>query len=550
MAFRKSAAIAALGMFALILGGAAADEPKSGGELVVGFFSDITGLDPTRNGGAAGDLTAVLFERLLVLRDDGSVVPALATEREWLDDTTMRFTLREGVTFHSGTAFDANAAKWNIDRLIDPDLGAIQFAFLSPVIKETRVVDDHTLDIELQGPNASWEKLVASHTVMLDPAKVEELGDGFSAAPSGTGAFMLEEWAPRQYVKMTRNPDWWDEGNYVETLRFDIIPELSTRVLALQAGDIDVLTNPTPDSLAQFESGGFQVASISSDRILKLDFDHQDPKWQNEALRRAVLLATDSEGITEALIAPFGSPAQSVMTSVHESYVAEPGYLAHDPEAAMAALEEAGYARGSDGSWSMDGEALTIHIGVPPKRDLRNDDIAEALAADLQAIGIDVQLTVADWGIDVGLAERNRDSVRHVLHGLGFPARRGRFFLRPLLRSEHVSRRADHVPTVRRSDRQPDRHGACDRGRQRAHRDAAGVAGGVLCPEHCAAHLRQDPCLDPRTDRSGLQPVPDRGISAAICRDLAGRVAAHGKHPGRGQAIRSGPAANRPVRDS
>ena len=86
------------------------------------------------------------------------------------------------------------------------------------------------------------------------------------------------------------------------------------------------------------------------------------------------------------------------MTNVHESYVAEPGYLAHDPEAAMAALEEAGYARGSDGSWSMDGDALTIHIGVPPKRDLRNDDIAEALAADLQAIGVDVQLTVADWG--------------------------------------------------------------------------------------------------------------------------------------------------------
>ena len=398
MTLRKSAAMAALGMFALILGGAAADEPKSGGELVVGFFSDITGLDPTRNGGAAGDLTAVLFERLLVLRDDGSVAPALATDCAWLDDTTMRFTLRQGVTFHSGTAFDANAAKWNIDRLIDPDVGAIQFAFLSPIIKEARVVDDYTLDIELQGTNASWEKLVANHTVMLDPARVEELGDGFSALPSGTGAFMLEEWAPRQYVKMKRNPDWWDEGNYVETLRFDIIPELSTRVLALQAGDVHVLTNPTPDSLAQFESGGFQVASISSDRILKLDFNHQDPKWQNEALRRAVLLATDSEGIAEALIAPFGTPAQSIMTNVHESYVAEPGYLAHDPEAAMAALEEAGYARGSDGSWSMDEEALTIHIGVPPKRDLRNDDIAEALAADLQAIGIDVRLTVADWG--------------------------------------------------------------------------------------------------------------------------------------------------------
>ena len=64
----------------------------------------------------------------------------------------------------------------------------------------------------------------------------------------------------------------------------------------------------------------------------------------------------------------------------------------------MAALEEAGYSRDGDGSWSKDGEALTIHIGVPPKRDLRNDDIAEALAADLEAIGIDVQITVAEWG--------------------------------------------------------------------------------------------------------------------------------------------------------
>ena len=226
----------------------------------------------------------MLFERLLVLRDDGSVAPALATDRAWLDDTTMRFTLRQGVTFHSGNAFDANAAKWNIDRLIDPDVGAIQFAFLSPVIKEARVVDDYTLDIELQGTNASWEKLVANHTVMLDPARVGELGDGFSASPSGTGAFMLEEWAPRQYVKMKRNPDWWDEGNYVETLRFDIIPELSTRVLALQAGDIHVLTNPTPrlaravrirrlpgrldqqrsNSQAGFQSPGSQVAERSA----------------------------------------------------------------------------------------------------------------------------------------------------------------------------------------------------------------------------------------------------------------------------------------------
>ena len=163
----------------------------------------------------------------------------LATGWEMLDDKTWRFQLRKDVFFHSGTPFNASTVKWNVETQLNPDKPGKAYAILSGLIKEVRVVDDFTVDIELIRPYAPFVTFVTTSNEAFgqrDPVKAEELGEQFGTTPSGTGPFMYKEWKLGSHVILDRNPDHWEGAPCVDALEFKIMPEASTRYAALRSG--------------------------------------------------------------------------------------------------------------------------------------------------------------------------------------------------------------------------------------------------------------------------------------------------------------------------
>jgi peptide/nickel transport system substrate-binding protein len=373
-------------------------EIKTGGILRIGYSLDLEGLDPARHGGGAGNITSQIFERLVDIQPDGTLKPALATSWEWVNDTQIRFHLREGVKFHSGNPFNAEVAKWSIDWLTDPDKGAIQSSYLTPLIETVEAEDEYTILITLKEPYSAFEKAAGNHLIMRDMKMYEEIGDDYGTGQvSGTGPWKFVEWQPRSYVQLERNPDWWGEGNYLDGLRFDILTEPSTRVLAFKNGDVDVLTEPSPEVFEEFANDPkYKVLTVPGDRIFKFDFDYEKPEWQNPNIRKAISLAIDKEGIVEAFVGAFGVPAKSIMTHIHESFIPFEGYMEYDPQKATDLLEAEGYQSGPDGYLAKDGQTLEVVFGVPDVGFRK--DMAQTMASQLEEIGVKASVVATERG--------------------------------------------------------------------------------------------------------------------------------------------------------
>lgn len=377
-----------------------ASTPKQGGRLIIGVTIDIVGLDPHKIG-VANEPSYYIFEGLVRRMPDNTFGPALATDWEWISDTKIRFKLREGVKFHTGTPFNAEVVKWNIDRYTDPNDPGVPYAHVGNLITDVIIEDEYTVVIELAYPNAVFIAMAACEEglPMRDPKAVEEFGEDFTNHPSGTGPFKLKEWIKRKYVLLERNDDWWGKAPYLNEIRFDTIRDTETRGMALEAGMIDLFFDPTISQIERFKDDpDYRVVSIAGDRIVKLDFNYDVPIWQNRNMRKAINLAIDRKAITETM-GPLAEPVDSMITSTNWGYFPQGWVNDYDPDKALQLLAEEGWERGTDNFLYKDGNKLKVSIGVPGARDPRNPQTAQMLAEYLREIGIDATINNMEMGI-------------------------------------------------------------------------------------------------------------------------------------------------------
>ncbi len=248
------------------IGPAGAQTPP--GVLVVGQIAEPKALDPAA-------VTAVNDFRILMNVYDGlvryrdgtlEVEPALATDWEISEDgTEYTFTLREGVTFHDGSAFDAEAVKFNFDRMLDEehpfhDTGPFPLAFFFSAIELVEVVDPLTVRFTLTEPYAPFLSNLAYPTgLIVSPAAVEQNGADFGRNPSGTGPFRFVEWRSNEAVVVEKNPDYWDGAPPLEAVVFRPITDANTRTAEMLAGGIDLMVEVPPVALSEFQGGGYTI---------------------------------------------------------------------------------------------------------------------------------------------------------------------------------------------------------------------------------------------------------------------------------------------------
>lgn len=367
---------------ALILGSTAAFATTT--DITIGMQLEPPNLDPTGGAAAAIDevVYANVFEGLTRFGPDGSVTPGLAESWEISEDGTVyTFSLREGVTFHDGTAFTAEDVVFTLDRARAEDSTNAQAALFANIVS-VEALDDTTVQVTLDGPDGAFLFDMAwGDAVIVAP----ESADTNATNPVGTGPFMFSEWVQGDRVELVRFDAYWGEPVALEAATFRFISDPNAAFAAMMAGDVDAFpVYPSPETLAQFEADPrFNVIVGSTEGETILSTNNQADHLSDVRVRQAIAHAINRQDIIDGAMFGYGTPIGTHFAPHHPDYVDLTDMSAHDPDRARELLAEAG------------AEGVTLRLMLPPPSYARRG--GEIVAAQLRDVGLDVEITNLEW---------------------------------------------------------------------------------------------------------------------------------------------------------
>lgn len=353
--------------------------PKSGGELRIGWEVNFATLDHRRTpSNSVRDAVNYIHETLFMIQD-GELVPWLVEDYQFsADGRTLTLRLREGIVFHDGTPFDAAAVKYNLDWFRSPQEGW-QFRHLAADISEVLTPDAYTVEIHMEKPNMFLREVLALQSfAIVSPAADQANPGDYSRNVAGTGPFKLSSWTPERLV-LDRNPDYWGPTVYLDRITFRVIPDSSARAIALEAGDVDVARVIPYNDVERLQAmPDVEVLVVDGYRSTMLFMNNRRPPFDNPKVRQAMILATNRDLYSQTIFSGLARNATNIYGPGLPDRI-DLGIRPYDPERAKQLLAEAGYADGFD-----------LEIATAPSWEL--DVVAQAVAADLQRVGIRVSI--------------------------------------------------------------------------------------------------------------------------------------------------------------
>ncbi|NPV28097.1 MAG: ABC transporter substrate-binding protein [Firmicutes bacterium] len=363
-------------------------------ELVVGVGAD--GYSQRDSELGIYPLNANICEPLIRLTPEYQLEPLLATKWEYKGNNTWRFYLRRGVKFHNGEDFNAAAVKYTLEKGISPS-GKSMLKIEGDAVK---IIDDYTVDIVTTEPNMRVPEILAHPSFAI---RIKENED--SQKPIGTGPFCFARYEQDKELVVERNPDYWGEPAKVNKIVFKFIPDHNSRLLALQAGEVDVITEIPREMIGQLKTTqGIQVlrGKTGAYVALYLMVNGKQPFdiLQDKRIRQAIGWAIDREAIIQKVWEGNAISSQTIIPpDILREYKDLVNGFAYNPEKAKNLLEQAGWKPGPDGIRIKDGRRLelTLVSGFPSASVL--EPLPEILQQQLKDVGIAVKVVeVADRG--------------------------------------------------------------------------------------------------------------------------------------------------------
>ncbi|MEM8665567.1 MAG: ABC transporter substrate-binding protein, partial [Pseudomonadota bacterium] len=295
-----------------------------------------------------------ILDTLLKLDYEMNLIPGLATGWERVSPKTWHFTLRDGVTFHDGTAFDADAAKYSLEQVI----ALLPYAADLLNIAEIEVTSPTTLTITTSEPFAALaNQLTDAITGIYARASFDS--EGAFVKPIGTGPFRFVSYEKQQHTTVERFDNYWGDAPALETIVYRYIPDHNARTIALETGEIDVSISPLPADVKRLEGSKFQVFAEPTAGLYYGSFNAAaDRPTGDPMVRRAIDRLIDRELIVSGALDGVGLPARSFFSPEFGWVPADAPKTPHDPQAAAALLSQAGYEK-TGGTWTKEGEPLT-----------------------------------------------------------------------------------------------------------------------------------------------------------------------------------------------
>lgn len=379
-----------------------------GGTLRIGLNAEPDTLDPHRTPSRYMWMVGLaMYDPLVISDTSGTIYPMLAKSWEVSEDQlTYTFSLRDDVTFHDGTPFNAEAVKFNYDRVVDPATGSLLSNDDIGPYESSTVIDEYTVEIKLSAPYGPFLRMISlMEFAIISPTAATELGlDNYGFNPVGTGPFKFVEWTLQESTVFERNPDYtWGSTDiypisgpaHLDGIVYQYLLEAGTRIAALENGEVDAITSVPPLEVERLEGNENLVIEkyAASGHPTAFIMNTAKAPTDDVNVRRALNLAMDREALTQALYAGQNDPAYGPLSPVTFGYWPEVSeHVRFDPDEADRLLNESGWSR--DGEYyQKDGEALTVELYAFGTA----GPTGEAVQAELRLSGIAVNVNILEF---------------------------------------------------------------------------------------------------------------------------------------------------------
>ncbi|HEY1294670.1 MAG TPA: ABC transporter substrate-binding protein [Chloroflexota bacterium] len=371
------------------------------GTLVVGMVAEPTSLDP----GQLTDINSMkllgaLYDTLVRFEPNSfDLAPSLATD--WTvspDLMTYTFTLRQGVRFHDGTDFNADAVKFTYDRLLDPnnayaDTGPFPFAAgYYGSIAQTNVLDPYTVQFQLKKPDGSLINAFTLNTGrIVSPTAVQTTRKGFAQNPVGTGPFKFVQWDHDVRIALTANPDYWDGAPALSQMVFRPLVDEQTRITEFLSGGVDIIFDVPPDNIDQVQNNPAAVfLAQPGPHVWWVTLNTTRPPFNNPMVRQAVNYAVNKDALTQDILKNTGTPAVGpIPPAITWAYTDQVTHYPYDPDKARSLLQQSGVQLPLN---------LVFWVTESGSGMQSPKTMGTAIQADLAAVGVNSQIQSFEWG--------------------------------------------------------------------------------------------------------------------------------------------------------
>ena len=388
-----------LGILFLIffVSAASAAEVVKDARLTVAIDTDPVTMDPANHRASKTEMVLRnMFDGLVVRDPDMNIRPELAESWRVVDDKTVEFKLRKGVTFHNGEKFDAEDVKFTIERIVkDKQISgktSPRKGLMGPVTGVT-IVDPYTVRINLSEP---WPILLAMLPGQLIVPKdyIEKNGsDHFAQNPVGTGPFKFVEWRKGERVVMERYDKYYGGSPEIppvqvaplKTAIFKVIPEVGSRVSALLANEVQIISTVPPHMVKQLRADPrVDVMMCDGARSYFVEMNVTKKPFDDVRVRKAMNYMFNGEVLTQTVLDNLAIPLAGILLPKHFAVNKDLKIHGYQPEKAKQLLKEAGYANG-----------FTVELDCVDE----TKTVSEAYAMQLEEVGIKAKVRVWDLGV-------------------------------------------------------------------------------------------------------------------------------------------------------
>ena len=383
--------------------------------LVIAQGTDPISLDaPLATDSPSATVAIHVVETLFYYTPDGKIVPHLVERFSFSPDRkVLTLNLRKGIRFHDGTEFNAEAVKFNLERLISPELASSLAFLLRGRVSAFEVVDSHTLRLRMPEPFAPvLAHLTHSSTAIQSPAAIRRLGAGYRDNPVGTGPYKFDRWQKGQFVELVRNDEYWGKKPAIERLRFLAVPEATTRIALVETGQAHVAVRVPPQDVQRLNARpDIDVVTTPSVRTIFLYFNHTKKPFDDVRVRKAINHAINKEEIVKFVLGGFGRASDAPISPGIFGYT-KVGSYEYNPNLARQLLAQAGFN-------AQNPLRFTLHS--PNGRYLQDIRVAEAVQSQLRAVGVQAQIQTLEWGAYLAATNqpRERNEIQVAMLGWG-----------------------------------------------------------------------------------------------------------------------------------
>lgn len=367
------------------------DEELSEGEkknLIVAVTGEAKSLDPhNTTDSASKQIYSIVTETLVSLGENGELEPLLAKSWEQSEDgKTWTFQLQEGVKFHDGTPFNAEAVKLSFERVTDEENKLARYPFLGPYLEEITTNGDYEVSFHLKEPVGPFLNIIAfaSGSNIISPKTLEAGEEEIKTNPIGTGPYKLTNWSPGSDTTFEANKDYWGEAPKVDEITFRYVPETASRVIMLETGEVDIIYDaPATDVERLNETDGTKVLSKNINRTVYVGINTSFKPFDNVEVRQALNYAVDKAALTNNLYGGWVKESTAAVSEKSMMY-SNVGSYEYDLEKAKDLLKQAGVEEG-----------IKVRL-IAAGNATRDHKAGEYVQASLQQLGFDVELQMLE----------------------------------------------------------------------------------------------------------------------------------------------------------